>query len=80
MKSLSTRLLVMLFVFTLLAAGCAKKPAGDEGVGDETPQISVDDEQPVSFSEENVNEGSGYDSAADSAAEAAAAARPGACF
>ncbi|SHJ49327.1 peptidoglycan-associated lipoprotein [Malonomonas rubra DSM 5091] len=75
MQNLSTRLLVMLFVLTLLAAGCAKKPVAEEAVVEETPQVSVvEEQQPVAVVEESVNEmPSSSSSSTMSAAEKAAA-------
>lgn len=70
MQKLSTRLLVMLFVLTLLVAGCAKKPVEDAAMG-ETTEVAVIEEQPAAVVEEQVDEAA---LAANRAAEAAAAA------
>jgi peptidoglycan-associated lipoprotein len=67
MQSLSTRLLVMLFVLTLLVAGCAKKPVEDEAAMGETTEVAVVEDQPAAVVEEEVDE------AARAAAEAEAA-------
>jgi len=54
MLKMSTRLLVLFFVLTLLAAGCAKKPVVGEAEVDETatPDVTVVSEQPVSSVDE----------------------------
>jgi len=65
LKSTITRLVVMLFVLTLLASGCAKKPAADEaGATDQTTQM--DQQQPAGVDEQAVT---------DTAYDAEAAAR-----
>jgi len=69
LKSTITRLIVMLFVLTLLASGCAKKPAADEQAGtDQTTQM--DQQQPAGVDEQAVT-----DTAYDTAYDAEAAAR-----
>ena len=54
MLKLSTRLLVMFFVLSLVAAGCAKKPEDgeDEGAAESTPSVTVVEDQTVSAVEE----------------------------
>lgn len=54
MLKLSTRLLVMFFVLSLVAAGCAKKPVvGEEEVATEsTPSVTVVEDPAVSAVEE----------------------------
>jgi peptidoglycan-associated lipoprotein len=65
------RLLVMLFVLTLLAAGCAKKPVMEEAAVAEQPtEIAVVEQQPVVVTEQ-VDEAAARRAAAE-AAEAAA--------
>jgi len=77
MQKLSTRLLVMLFVLTLLVAGCAKKPAEEEAVVEETPEVSVIvEQQPAVVVEESVSETSSA-SSTDSTVSAAEAAASG---
>ena len=67
-----TRLLVMLFVLTLLAAGCAKKPVAEEVVAMEEPtEIAVIEEQPV-VAQETAAEKAAARRAAAAAAESAA--------
>ena len=62
MLNLSTRLLVMLFALTLLAAGCAKKPVYEEAAAVDatstTPEVSVmeEEQQPAAIVEEQVDE------------------------
>jgi peptidoglycan-associated lipoprotein len=65
------RLLVMLFVMALLAAGCAKKPVTDDAVMEEPTEVAVVDEQPAGVMEEQVDEAAAR-AAAEAAAEAAA--------
>ncbi len=49
MLKMSTRLLVMFFVLSLVAAGCAKKPVGGgEEAATASSSVSVVEEQPVS--------------------------------
>jgi len=69
-----TRLVVMLFVLTLLASGCAKKAVPEEGNNDTTTQTQeVQEQQPASVSDTNVVDNSAYDAAAAArAAERAA--------
>jgi len=70
-----TRLVVMLFVLTLLASGCAKKAVPEEENNDTTTQTQeVQEQQPASVSDTNVVDTSAYDAAAAArAAERAAA-------
>ncbi len=76
LKSTITRLVVMLFVLTLLAAGCAKKPATEEpATSEQTTQM--DQQQPAAVEEQAVTDtdtDTGYDAeAAARNAERAAA-------
>jgi len=67
-----SRLLVIFFVMTLLAAGCAKKPAPEEPAMVEQPAVSeMKQEQPMAVKEEPVDEAAAARAAAE-AAEAAA--------
>ena len=77
MQKLSTRLLVMLFVLTLLVAGCTKKPVEDETAMGETTEVAVVEEQPAGVVEEQVDEDAMAREAAREAAAAAAAAASG---
>ena len=71
-----TRLLVMLFVLTLLAAGCAKKPAADESAITEQPtEVAVVEQQTAAVVEQQVDDAAARRAAAAAAAEAAAAKR-----
>lgn len=64
MKNLSTRLLVMLFVLTLLVAGCAKKPVAEEPVVTEPTEVAVvEEQQPAVVVEQPVAETSAPDPA-----------------
>jgi len=68
-----TRLVVMLFVLTLLASGCAKKAVQEEGNNDATQTQDVQEQQPADVSDTNVVDNSAYDAAAAArAAERAA--------
>ncbi len=69
-----TRLVVMLFVLTLLASGCAKKAVQEEGTNDTTTQTQeVQEQQPADVSDTSVVDNSAYDAAAAArAAERAA--------
>ena len=75
MKNWSTRLLVMLFVMTLLAAGCAKKPVEEQAAaGEEMTEVAVvEEQQPMTAAvvEEQVDEAAAARDAARAAAEAA---------
>lgn len=72
MQNLSTRLLVMLFVLTLLVAGCAKKPVAEEAVIDEPTEVAVVEEvQPAVVEEVQIDEAAAARDAARAAAEAA---------
>ena len=75
LKSTITRLVVMLFVLTLLASGCAKKPVAEEPVVPEQPAIEMDQQQPTGVVDQQVNDtADAYDAAAVAkAAELAAA-------
>ncbi|WP_303722661.1 peptidoglycan-associated lipoprotein Pal [Malonomonas rubra] len=79
MQNWSTRLLLMLFVLTLLVAGCAKKPVAEEAVVEEKAEVAVVEEQPTAaIVEEQVDEAAAARAAAEEAARAAeAAARAG---
>lgn len=77
MQRLSARLLVMLFVLTLLVAGCTKKPVEDEAAMGETTEVAVVEEQPAAVVEEQVDEAAAARAAAREAAEAAEAAASG---
>jgi len=70
LKSTITRLVVMLFVLTLLASGCAKKPAADEQAGTTDQTTQMDQQQPAGVDEQAVT-----DTAYDTAYDAEAAAR-----
>ena len=68
LKSTITRLVVMLFVLTLLAAGCAKKPVTEEpATSEQTTQM--EQQQPAAVEEQAVTE------TVDTAYDAEAAAR-----
>lgn len=68
MQKSITRLVVMFLAFTLLAAGCAKKPVAEEAaVVEEPTQVEVQQQQPVAVVEEQVDEAA----AARAASEAA---------
>lgn len=70
MKKLTiTRLVVMLFVLTLLASGCAKKPVAEESVSTTATQ-EVQQQQPAGVTDQEV-----VDTAYDAAAAAKAAER-----
>lgn len=79
LKSTITRLVVMFFVLALLASGCAKKPAMDEGaVGEETTQVEMTQQEPSGISEQGISEsdsGSSDQAGGYNAAAAAQAAR-----
>ncbi len=64
-KMTITRLVVMLFALTFLAAGCAKKPVADETMTQQGSAVQMDQQQPVGIVEQNVSE-----SAVDAAAAA----------
>ncbi len=68
-----TRLVVMLFVLTLLASGCAKKAVEEQPVNP-TPAENVTDQQPADVTEQPVNDQSVVDNSAYDAAAAARAA------
>ncbi len=65
-----TRLVVMLFVLTLLAAGCAKKPVAEEAMIEEPTEVAVIEEQPAAITEQVVDDGARGAAAARAAAEA----------
>jgi peptidoglycan-associated lipoprotein len=69
-----TRLVVMLFVLTLLASGCAKKAVEEEPVNP-TPAETVTDQQPTDVSDQSVVDNSAYDAAAAARAAERAAAK-----
>ncbi|MCK5826239.1 MAG: peptidoglycan-associated lipoprotein Pal [Desulfuromusa sp.] len=62
LKSTIARLAVMLFVLTLLAAGCAKKPATEEAAVTEQ-STQMEQQQPAGVEEQAVTD-TGYDAAA----------------
>ncbi len=67
-----TRLLVMLFVLTLFAAGCAKKPVADDAAVTEQPtEVAVIEQQPAAVVEQQVDEAAAARRAAKAAASAA---------
>ncbi len=68
LKSTITRLVVMLFVLTLLAAGCAKKPAADDAATVTEESTQMDQQQPAGVDEQAVTD-------TDAAYDAEAAAR-----
>ena len=71
LKSTITRLVVMLFVLTLLASGCAKKPATEEpATSEQTTQM--DQQQPAAVDEQAVTDTA---DTADTGYDAEAAAR-----
>jgi len=71
-KCKSIRLVMILFVLTLLAVGCAKKPVAEEQPMTEQPAMSeMKTEQPMAVKEEPVDEAAAARAAAE-AAEAAA--------
>jgi peptidoglycan-associated lipoprotein len=71
MKKLNvSRLVVLLFALTLLAAGCAKKPVAEEPMIEQPAQIEMEQQQPAGVVEQYVD-----DNGADAAADAAAVAR-----
>ena len=67
LKSTISRLVVMLFVLTLLAAGCAKKPATDDSAMSEQ-STQMEQQQPAGVDEQAVTD-------TDAAYDAEAAAR-----
>ena len=69
-----TRLLVMLFVLTLLAAGCAKKPVAEEAIIEEPTEVAVIEEQPAAIAEQQIDEAAAKRAAAARRAAAAEAA------
>lgn len=72
-KTTITRLVVMLFVVTLFASGCAKKPVAEEPAAPEMTQVEVQQQEPASVSEQSVTDSAS--SAASSQYDAEAAAR-----
>lgn len=69
-----TRLLVMLFVVTLLAAGCAKKPVAEEVAVTEIPtETAFIEQQPTAVIEQQVDDAAARRAAAEAAAAAAEA-------
>ncbi|MCD6187740.1 MAG: peptidoglycan-associated lipoprotein Pal [Desulfuromusa sp.] len=74
LKSNITRLVVMLFVLTLLASGCAKKPVEEQPA--EPTQVEVTQEQqPAAVTEQAVTDTSAYDAAAAARTAERAAAK-----
>ena len=75
LKLTITRLVVMLFVLTLLAAGCAKKPAAEDTTVTQQP-TEMNQEQPAGVDEQAITDAAndGYDAevAARNAERAAA--------
>ena len=69
-----TRLLVMLFVVTLLAAGCAKKPVAEEVAVTEIPTETAIIQQQPAVIEQQVDDAAARRAAAEAAAAAAEAA------
>ncbi len=71
-----TRLVVMLFALTLLAAGCAKTPVADETMTEQPAQVEVQQQQPAGVVEQNITDSSTTmtDSSANDAAAATMAA------
>ncbi len=69
-----TRLMVMLFALTLLAAGCAKKPMTD--TAEQTAQVEIQQQQPAGISESDAA-AAAERAAREAAAAAEAAARSG---
>ena len=67
-----TRLVVMLFALTLLAAGCAKTPVANETMTEQPAQVEVQQQQPAGVVEQNITDSSS--TMTDSSANAAAAA------
>ena len=68
-----TRLVVMLFVLTLLTSGCAKKPVVEETSIIETPvQVEMQQQQPAEIVEQKVDDGAAARRAAAIAAAKAA--------
>ena len=74
MKKLTiTRLVVMLFALTLVASGCAKKPAADDSMAQDSATVQIDQQQASGIVEQNVSDSAVNDAAARAAAERAAA-------
>lgn len=73
-KSTITRLVLTLFVLTLLASGCAKKPVAEEPSMTEQPAVEIQQQQPAAVAEQPVvDTAPAYDAeAATRAAELAA--------
>jgi len=67
--------MVVLFVLTLLAAGCAKKPVAEEAPMAEQPTVTEVKEQPVAMVEQPVTESDAARAAREAAEAAEAAAR-----
>lgn len=77
LKSTITRLVVMLFVLTLLASGCAKKPVAEQpAVTEQSTQVEMTQQQPAAVAEQAVTGAvSSYDAAAAARAAERAAAK-----
>jgi len=77
LKSTITRLVVMLFVLTLLASGCAKKPVAEQPAITEQPtQVEMTQQQPAAVAEQAVTDtANAYDAAAAARAAERAAAK-----
>lgn len=73
-----SRLVVILFVMTLLAAGCAKKPVPEAPTMSEQPAVSeMQEQQPAAIKEEPVDEAAAARAAAEEAEAAARKAASG---
>ncbi|MEA3545531.1 MAG: peptidoglycan-associated lipoprotein Pal [Thermodesulfobacteriota bacterium] len=70
-----TRLVVMLFVLTLLASGCAKKPAADDSAITGTTAVEMEQQQPAGVTDQSVVDNSAYNAAAAARAAERAAAK-----
>lgn len=66
-----SRLLVILFVMTLMAAGCAKKPVEDSAMNEQPAVTEIKEQQPMAVKEEPVDEAAAARARAAEAAEAA---------
>ncbi len=76
LKSTITRLVVMLFVLTLLASGCAKKPVAEEPVISGQTAVEVQQQQPAGVVEQQVTDTApAYDAAAVARAAELAASK-----
>ncbi|MDX2478823.1 MAG: peptidoglycan-associated lipoprotein Pal [Desulfuromusa sp.] len=64
-KSTITRLVLTLFVLTLLASGCAKKPVAEEATMTEEPAVEMQQQEPAAVVEQQVTDTApAYDAAA----------------